>query len=55
MDRRDYVIPDDIQALAPPVLAHRIIATPQAKLAGITPTDTINSVLASTRLPQGRA
>ena len=32
---RDYVVPDDIKALAEPVLAHRLALTPEAQLQGI--------------------
>ena len=32
---RDYVIPDDIKALAPAVTAHRIILAPSARMRGI--------------------
>ena len=31
LDGRDYVIPDDVQALAVPVLAHRLLPTPEAE------------------------
>ena len=34
---RGYVIPDDVKALAVPVLAHRLIVTPEAQLQGISP------------------
>jgi MoxR-like ATPase len=30
LDERDFVIPDDVQALAGPVLAHRLLPTPEA-------------------------
>ena len=30
---RDYVLPDDVQALAVPVLAHRLLPTAEAQLA----------------------
>jgi MoxR-like ATPase len=33
---RDYVLPDDVRALAPMVLAHRILLTPDAELEGAT-------------------
>jgi MoxR-like ATPase len=49
MDNRDYVLPDDLQALAVPVLAHRIIATADAQLSRRT-TDAIISDLVH-RLP----
>jgi MoxR-like ATPase len=33
-EERDYVIPDDVKALAPPALAHRIIVTADAVMSG---------------------
>ena len=33
---RSYVVPDDLKALAEPVLAHRLLVTPEAQLQGIT-------------------
>ena len=32
-----YVIPDDVKALARPVLAHRLLVTPEAQLQGLSP------------------
>jgi MoxR-like ATPase len=49
LDGRDYVVPDDLQTLAVPVLAHRIIPTADAQLARRT-TDAILSELVH-RLP----
>jgi len=49
IEGRDYVIPDDLQALAVPVLAHRIIPTAEAQLARRT-TDAIVADLVH-RLP----
>ena len=42
---RGYVIPDDVKALAVPVLAHRLLVTPEAQLQGITPADALGEVL----------
>jgi len=36
-EERDYVIPDDVNALAVPVLAHRVIATADAVMSGRAP------------------
>lgn len=33
---RDYVLPDDIRALAPLVLSHRVLMVPEAELEGVT-------------------
>ncbi|MEU9825900.1 AAA family ATPase [Micromonospora chersina] len=49
LEGRDYVLPDDLQALAVPVLAHRIIPTADAQLARRT-TDAIVAELVH-RLP----
>jgi MoxR-like ATPase len=49
LDGRDYVVPDDLQSLAVPVMAHRIIPTADAQLARRT-TDAILSELVH-RLP----
>jgi MoxR-like ATPase len=42
---RDYALPDDVKALAPHVLPHRLILRPEAQLAGHDPTDVIADVL----------
>ncbi|HET6212280.1 MAG TPA: MoxR family ATPase [Micromonosporaceae bacterium] len=49
LEGRDYVLPDDLQALAVPVLAHRIISTAEAQLSRRT-TDAIVAELIN-RLP----
>jgi MoxR-like ATPase len=49
LDGREYVLPDDLQALAVPVLAHRLISTADAQLARRT-TDAIIADLVH-RLP----
>jgi MoxR-like ATPase len=49
LDGRDYVVPDDLQKLAVPVMAHRIIPTADAQLARRT-TDAILAELVH-RLP----
>ena len=51
---RNYVVPDDIKALAEPVLAHRLAVTPEAQLAGMRSTDVLEEVLRSVPVPSGR-
>ncbi|UYZ24287.1 AAA family ATPase [Mesobacillus jeotgali] len=51
---RDYVIPDDIQYLAPYVFAHRIILKSEARFEGITTEDVVNRVLARVPVPVQR-
>ena len=54
---RGYVVPDDVKALAGPVLAHRLVVTPEAQLQGIDATDALGEVVASVPVPTaaGRA
>ena len=35
LDGRDYVVPDDVKALAPSVLRHRVILSPSAQIDGL--------------------
>ncbi|MFP4311136.1 MAG: AAA family ATPase [Nitriliruptoraceae bacterium] len=48
---RSYVLPDDVKALAPHVLPHRLILRPDAELSGITTADVIADVLAGLPAP----
>ncbi len=50
LNGRDHVLPDDIKALARPVLAHRIMLKPQAALRGITSADLVERILEETPL-----
>ncbi len=50
---RNYVVPDDIKALADTVLAHRLLVTPEAQLQGITSSDALREVLQSVPVPTG--
>lgn len=47
LDGRDFVLPDDIAGLAQPVLAHRLLPSPEAALSRRTPESVIRDVLAT--------
>ncbi|MFF1404753.1 AAA family ATPase [Streptomyces sp. NPDC058294] len=49
---RDYVIPDDVKALALPTLRHRIQLRPEAEMEGVTTDSVINAVLAHVPVPR---
>jgi MoxR-like ATPase len=49
---RDYVVPDDVKGLAQPVLAHRLILSPDALMAGTTPESVVADVLGRVPVPQ---
>jgi MoxR-like ATPase len=49
---RDYVIPDDVKALALPTLRHRLQLRPEAEMEGVTADSVITSVLARVPVPR---
>ena len=51
---RNYATPDDIKALAHPVLAHRLMLTPEAQLRGLTNARVLDEVIQSVPVPQQR-
>ncbi len=51
LDGRDYVIPDDIKALAEVTLAHRVIVSPAARLKNISPRAVVGEILESVPVP----
>jgi MoxR-like ATPase len=51
---RDHVLPDDVQAMAVPVLAHRLLLTHDAALARKDAQRVVTDVLASVPVPRGR-
>ena len=53
-DGRTYVIPDDVKALAEPVLAHRLVLSAEAQLAGATAASMLTQVFGSVAVPTGK-
>ena len=51
IDGRDFVTPDDVKALASPVLAHRMILTSNARVRGHTAEQALADVLSSVAVP----
>ncbi|GGO81814.1 AAA family ATPase [Wenjunlia tyrosinilytica] len=51
LDGRDFVLPDDIQTLAGPVLAHRLLPTAQAQLGRRTPEQVVVEIVQRTPVP----
>ncbi len=51
LDGRDFVTPDDVQAMAPDVLRHRMILNFEAEAEGITTDDMIQAILERVGVP----
>ncbi len=50
---RTYVRPDDVKALAPSILAHRIIVRPEQRVRGVTPASCVEQALQRVAVPVG--
>jgi MoxR-like ATPase len=53
-ESRSYVTADDVKAMAPSVLGHRMLLRPEAELQGRTAEDLLDGVLGSVPVPQQR-
>jgi len=51
---RDYVIPDDVKALAEATMAHRLIISPAARIKNVDPKEVVQDILSSVRVPGAR-
>jgi MoxR-like ATPase len=49
LDGRAFVSPDDVRSLAPAVLAHRIILSPEAEMDGLSGAEVVREVLSDVR------
>jgi MoxR-like ATPase len=52
LDGRDYVIPDDVKALAPAVLRHRVLLSPAAEIEGRPVEDVISRLIQEVEAPR---
>jgi MoxR-like ATPase len=50
-DGREYLVPDDVKAIAVPVLSHRLILGPEARAAGLAGADIVADALEKTPVP----
>ena len=49
---RDYVIPDDVKALAPATIRHRVGLQPDAEIEGVSADDCVAEILREVRVPE---
>jgi MoxR-like ATPase len=52
LDGRDYAIPDDVKALALPLLRHRVILSPAAQIDGKRVETVVAELIAQTEAPR---
>jgi MoxR-like ATPase len=51
IEGREYVIPDDVKALAEPILAHRLVLSTDAELSDVGPRQVVRDVVDSVAPP----
>ena len=49
---RDYVTPDDIKALAPAMLPHRLLPKPDSRVRGLRSSDIVTEIIDSVPVPR---
>ncbi len=52
---RDYALPDDVKALAVPVISHRLIISAVARMRGVNASDVMASIVESVAVPGAEA
>jgi MoxR-like ATPase len=52
MEGRDFVTPDDIRAMAPPVLEHRLILRPEFEIEGLDELEVVTKILGEIPVPR---
>ena len=52
LNDRDFVIPEDIISMAPHVLRHRIILSPEKEMEGVSPDELIDNIIKSMEIPR---
>jgi MoxR-like ATPase len=53
IDGRSYVIPDDVKAMAPAVLRHRISVAPELELEGVSADQALKTIIDKIEIPRG--
>jgi MoxR-like ATPase len=51
LDGRDFILPEDVQHMALPVLSHRLILNPEARMKGITSERVLLTIMENVPVP----
>ena len=51
LDSRDFILPEDVQHMFLPVLSHRMVLSPEARMKGIAPEQVLLTLLQNTPVP----
>ena len=51
LDGRDFILPEDVQHMVLPVIAHRLVLNPEARMKGIAAEDVLMNILKNVTVP----
>ncbi len=51
LDGRDFILPEDVQHMVLPVIAHRLVLNPEARMKGITAEEVLINILKNVTVP----
>ena len=51
LDDRDFILPEDVQSMAHPVIAHRILLSPESRMKGLSTARVLRAVLETVSVP----
>lgn len=51
LDGRDFILPEDVQHMVMPVLCHRLVLNPEARMKGVTAEIVVGNIMKNTRVP----
>ena len=54
LSNRDYVVPDDVRRMALPVLTHRLVVTPEARMKGVNAAQVLSEIVNRLPVPVAR-
>lgn len=54
LSNRDYVVPDDVRRMALPVLTHRLVVTPEARMKGVNAAQVLTEIVNRLPVPVAR-
>jgi MoxR-like ATPase len=52
LDGRDFVTPDDVRAMAGPILEHRLVLRPESEIEGVRPDEVLGQIFSEIPVPR---
>ncbi len=52
LEGRDFVTPDDVRSLCPPILGHRLVLRPEYEIEGVSIEETVEQIVSTVQVPR---